>query len=124
MKRTFLFTLLFSMLLSSNAFSIEVPIITPNPNPHIQNTIKPSNLLSVQVSSNLSDLAICFGNSTGMYTLSIEDESGRLVYQETVTVTTGLIYYLPIDMLEKGNYILTVSTDNDLLFETFPAEIN
>ena len=124
MKRTFLFTLLFSMLVSSNAFSIDVPIITPNPNPHIQNTIKPSNLLSVQVSSNLSDLAIYFGNSTGKYTLSIEDESGRLVYQETVTVTTGLIYYLPIDMLEKGNYILTVSTDNDLLFEIFPVEIN
>jgi len=124
MKRSFLFFLLLSLLVSNKTTAIDIPINTPPPHPIVYSTSVPSKSLTLQMIVTNSELAINFESSTGMSILSLTDESGRLVYQETVTVTTGLIYYLPIDMLEKGNYILTVSTDNDLLFETFPAEIN
>ena len=124
MKHSFLFTLLFSLLVSSNAFSIDVPVVIPTPNPHIQNTIKTSKLLSVQVSSNDSEITLCFGSSTGTYTLALKDESGMLVYMETINVTSGLVYYLPIDLFENGNYILTISGSNGSTVGTFTVIIN
>jgi len=125
MKRSFLFFLLLSLLVSNKTTAIDIPINTPPPpHPIVYSTSVPSKSLTLQMIVTNSELAINFESSTGMSILSLTDESGRLVYQETVTVTTGLIYYLPIDMLENGNYILTVTTDNGSLFGIFPVEIN
>ena len=123
MKCLFIFVL-FSLLVSNNASSIDVPVNLPPPFPIIQSTYATSTFILTQVSASDSEIVINFDSSLGLSTLSLTDESGRLVYQETVDVTSGLIYYLPIDLLEKGNYLLTVTGDNDSLFGTFPVEIN
>ena len=123
MKCLFIFVLFF-LLVNSNASSIDVPVNLPPPFPIIQSTCATSTFILTQVSASDSEIAINFDSSLGLSTLSLADESGRMVYQETVDVTSGLIYHLPIDMLEKGNYILTVTTDNGSLFGTFPIEIN
>ena len=124
MKRSFLFFLLLSLLVSNKTTAIDIPINTPPPFPIIQSTYATSTFNLTQITVTNSELAINFESSLGISTLSLTDESGRLVYQETVDVTSGLIYYLPIDLLEKGNYLLTVTGDNDSLFGTFPVEIN
>jgi len=120
MKRLFLFTLLFLLLISSNVFSIDVPVVIPTPKPNIQNTIRPSMVTSLQVYVTDSEIVINFDSSLGISFLSLTDESGRLVYQETVNVTSGLIYYLPIDLPENGNYLLTIFGYNGSMIGTYP----
>jgi len=123
MKRLFLFTLLFSLLVSSKAFSIDVPVIVPTPNPHLQNTIRPLKLITIHLYNTNSEIAINFDSSLGWTTLALKDESGCFVYQETINVTSDLVYYLPIDMLENGNYLLTVTGDNELSSGMYPVII-
>jgi|GEM_PF-3041991 len=123
MKRSFLFILSFSLLFIVKASSIDAPANIPLIFPNVQSSNETSKKISAQVYVFESKITLNFDHSIGLSTLSLTDESGTLVYQETVNVTSVLFFQIPIELLENGNYLLTVTTVNGSIYGTFPVEI-
>ena len=123
MKRSFLFILLFFLLIFSKAFSNDLPILIPPTFPINQSKHETSKFITAEVSITDSEITLNFDHSIGLSTLSLTDEYGTLVYQETVNVTSVLFFQIPIDLLENGNYLLTVTNVNGSIYGAFPVEI-
>jgi len=123
MKRSFLFILLFFLLICSKASSNDLPVYIPPIHPIAQSTSETSKFITAEVSITDSEITLNFDHSIGLSTLSLTDEYGTLVYQETVNVTSVLFFQIPIDLLENGNYLLTVTNVNGSIYGAFPVEI-
>ena len=123
MKRSLFYILLFSLLIFSKAFSNDLPILIPPTFPINQSKHETSKFITAQVYVFESKITIDFDHSIGLSNLSLTDESGTLVYQEIVNVTSVLFFQIPIELLENGNYLLTVTNVNGSIYGAFPVEI-
>ena len=56
-----------------------------------------------------SDLMINFNSPIGIATVSIKDINGNIAYQTTVDTNSTSEVIVPIDLLDEGNYTVTVT---------------
>ena len=90
--------------------------------PTVPNIVAPNSISNISTSSDLnylineitidvvaSDLMINFNSPIGIATVSINDINGNIAYQTTVDTNSTSEVIVPIDLLDEGNYTVTVT---------------
>lgn len=119
MKHLFKFIISFILCsginaLADNTISLK-PQLTPIPHPRTKGV----NVISVSATTDGEELAIYFSSSVRMASITLTDETGEIIYQETVNINTTLDFYIPISGLDSGNYTLTVEYSGTSLSGSF-----
>jgi len=97
-----------------SANNIEIPLsptLPTIPHPHT----KAINVISVTATTDGEELAILFSSSVNVSTITLTNETGEIIYQETVNTNAVLDFYIPVGGLDNGNYTLTVQYNSTLL---------
>lgn len=111
-------TLLFCVLSVQTVLAVDVPLKKDNPANGSQQT-KSTSILPVSVSLDDTTLGIFFSKSVGIAQITIEDESGNVVYQDVVNTNSSLESYIETGGFDSGNYTLKVSYGTTTLIGGF-----
>lgn len=117
MKRSIYFIIFFFFLcgiaLASNGEVILTPINPPVPCPRAPAINRIG--VAVTATSDGSEVAICFSTPASQATITLTDETGGIIYQETVDTNTALDFYISVGGLDGGCYLLTIRYGNGTL---------
>jgi len=91
---------------------------TPGPGP------APLSISFIPVSGTISDieLALYFESSLGEASITLSDDSNRIVYLETVQTSLVDDFHLPVGGWKSGKYNLTITYSNTILRGIFLLE--
>ena len=70
----------------------------------------------VSVSQDINELIVDFAQNIGTVTVSVEDESGNIMYETTVFATAGSSLTIDTTGWDSGNYVLTVTDSSGTLY--------
>lgn len=59
-----------------------------------------------------NNLAVSFNSPIGTATVSIEDQTGNIVYQSEVNTDSQSVLYIPIGNWKTGNYTISVASES------------
>jgi len=112
-----------SCFLSIKSFGAETPVYVakngvPPANPTGPVRIPVYIPLSVTL-IDYTELLIRFDDIIGITTISVLDENGNVVYNNTVDSTIYMEHFISIDTWDSGSYILLISYDGATLTGTF-----
>lgn len=105
-------------LFTLNCLAIDVPIRkseTPSPT----GPSRAPFCIPVTVSYTEDELSFNFLYSIGIATITVTDEYGIVVYQETTDTSTQPNLYIPIDMWDSGDYSIEISYGSRVLIGSF-----
>lgn len=88
--------------------------IISNPNPPIKS--KSISVCSVTQAGNCIDLY--FNLDAGDVTVSVENETGDIVYETNTTATSGSSLSIDTSTWESGSYTLTVTSATGIIYTT------
>lgn len=94
-------------LFTLNCFATEVPISKSDTPTHAGQSRAPFRI-PVAVSYSADELNLNFIYSVGVATITVTDESGAVVYQQTTDTSAQSNLIIPIDMWNSGNYVITI----------------
>ena len=117
MKRIFLFSLFFCCLLSTSVFTaIGETIVNKNCDTakeiDLNGDLPPDKQRSLSLVQPIQafiinqSIEVDFNASVGAIDLSIYDESGNVVYQQTVNATAGQQLFIDISSFDAGGYTI------------------
>ena len=130
MKRI-IFSLIVFTLMSLNYVSVSgTPIdlskTVPPPIPTVQNSTMESTNPEISdsdipVSATIgdTDLSICFDYAVGDAVITVYDTDNNIVYQGTINTDSSLNVFIPSNLWTAGDYIITISYDNEYLTGNF-----
>ena len=120
MKRSILFMILIALFASGKSLAADNPIDltkeTPPPYPRIRE------FLPVSATISDIDLAIYFETSIGEATVTVTDDLGQTVYQESVDTDSTSEMHIPVDLWTSGDYTLIITYDSTVLRGNFQVE--
>lgn len=99
----FLFLSFFSM----NCLATDIPISNPGTPPQPGQPRAPFRI-PLTASYTTEEVNLNFIYSVGIATIAISDEFGAIVYQVTIDTSVQPILYIPVDMWDSGNYLITI----------------
>ena len=112
-----IFMLLFCILSVQSVFAVEVPLKKDNP---AQGSMsKSTTTLPVSVSINDTDLGIVFSKSVGVANITIEDQTGNVVYQDVLDTNSTRTTSIETGGFDSGNYTVTISYSTTSLVGDF-----
>jgi hypothetical protein len=91
----------------------------PPPNP-IPCSMDPDVLVSATIDA--TDLSIYFETTVGEATITVTDDSGQVVYQESVDTDSTSEFHIPVDQWTSGNYTLIIAYDTTVLRGNFQTQ--
>ncbi|ADQ80041.1 hypothetical protein Palpr_1902 [Paludibacter propionicigenes WB4] len=110
-------TLLFCVLSFQSALAVEVPLKKGETGPATMS--KSTSILPVSVSLDDTTLGVFFSKPVGIAQITIEDESGNVIYQDVVNTNSSLESYIETGGFDSGNYTLKVSYGTTTLIGSF-----
>jgi len=112
-----IFMLLFCILSVQSVFAVEVPLKKDNP---AQGSMsKSTTTLPVSVSINDTDLGIVFSKSVGVANITIEDQTGNVVYQDVLDTNSTRTTSIETGGFDSGNYTVNISYSTTILIGDF-----
>jgi len=117
MKYIKLLIAFFLVLNCTNVFSQIIPPVGPPPIGH-------SPTVSVPVSISVSDagLALHFNEAIGLAVITITNDAGDIVYQETVDTDATSSVFIPSSSWNTGSYTITITYGTTSLIGCFEIE--
>lgn len=103
------------ILFAKNAEISLSPKVPTAPHPRTKGV----DAVSVTATTDGEELAIYFSSTVHMATITLTNETGEIIYQETVNTNTTLSFYIPIGGIDNGNYTLTVEYSGTSLSGSF-----
>ena len=113
-----IFMLLFCIMSVQSVFAVEVPLKKDNPANGSQQTNSTSTL-PVSVSINDTDLGIVFSKSVGVANITIEDQTGNVVYQDVLDTNSTRTTSIETGGFDSGNYTVNISYSTTILIGDF-----
>ncbi|MFT3751496.1 MAG: DUF3244 domain-containing protein [Paludibacter sp.] len=108
-----------TMFLLSFSFPIESLFakdpVNPDPfpdSPALYNAMQIESISPVTYDILGSNLAVCFNSPIGTATVTIENQTGNVVYQSVVNTDTQSVLYVPIENWKTGNYTISVASES------------
>ena len=112
-----IFMLLFCILSVQSVFAVEVPLKKDNP---AQGSMsKSTTTLPVSVSINDTYLGIVFSKSVGVANITIEDQTGNVVYQDVLDTNSTRTTSIETGGFDSGNYTVNISYSTTILIGDF-----
>ena len=112
-----IFMLLFCIVSVQSIFAVEVPLKKDNP---AQGSMsKSTTTLPVSVSINDTDLGIVFSKSVGVANITIEDQTGNVVYQDVLDTSSTRTTSIETGGFDSGNYTVTIFYGTTILIGNF-----
>jgi len=71
----------------------------------------------VSVTQDINELIVAFTQNIGTVTVSVEDASGNIMYETTITATAGSSLTIDTTGWDSGSYVLTVTDSSGTLYE-------
>jgi hypothetical protein len=71
----------------------------------------------VSVTQDINELIVAFAQNIGTVTVSVEDESGNIMYETTAFATAGSSLTINTSGWDSGSYVLTVTDSSGTLYE-------
>lgn len=72
-------------------------------------------LIPLSVDLNDTDINICFTSPVGLATITITDETGSVVCQQSMDTDTDSVMIIPVGGFDSGNYTITIQYDTTSL---------
>jgi hypothetical protein len=94
-------------LFTLNCFATDVPI-SKSDTPVVPGQSRAPFRIPVTVSYSAEELNFNFIYSVGVATITVTDESGAIVYQQSTDTSAQSNLTIPIDMWDSGNYVITI----------------
>jgi flagellar hook assembly protein FlgD len=112
-----IFMLLFCVLSVQSVFAVEVPLKKETTGQSTQT--KSTSVLPVSVSINDTQLGISFSKSVGVVNITIEDQTGNVVYQDVLDTNSTRTTSIETGGFDSGNYTVNISYSTTILIGDF-----
>ena len=108
MKRSIFFIAFFTFLFCCRIFAVEVIVIIKDPPPSpLPNSI--IHKLPTRATVSEVQLPVSTETTIGNATITVYDESGQVVYQETVSADSISDLFIEAEAWSTGNYSVTIT---------------
>lgn len=120
MKRSIYFLFLFCLYSNGIVLAVDVPVkSSPLPPPYPYPKTRGVGRTAITADLNQSDLIISFPTNIGIATITVTDETGGVVFQQTIDTASSPDLYISIDSWDAGNYTLIIVYDSTTLTGNF-----
>jgi len=109
-----LIAFLFLTVFSVNCFAVDIPI-SKSDTPTQSGQSRAPFRIPISASYTTEEVNLNFVYSVGLSTITISDESGAVIYQITMDTSAQSNLYIPIDMWDSGNYLITIQYGSIIL---------
>ncbi|MDR3651719.1 MAG: DUF3244 domain-containing protein [Paludibacter sp.] len=108
MKRTIYFIVFFFFYTTGFVLADNQIPISPVTPPGSPSRTRGQNGTIVTATLTDTEVVLNFTTAAGIATITVTDNTGSIVYQQTIDTDTNKVLEIPIDSWDSGNYTLTI----------------
>jgi len=120
MNRTFIYFVVFLLMSVGIVSAVNIPVQSGSTNTGGgTRPTKTRMFIPLSVDMNDTDITICFTSPVNLATITVTDETGFPVYQQSMDTDTDSVMTIPVGGFDSGKYTITIQYNTTSLTGDF-----